>query len=86
MTILTSPTVVGVDVAKAEIVVYREDLETIQAVVNDRQTLGRWLKMLPAQSSIALPHLDLLCVCDCSVVIPALGHVAFDRRGMRAIP
>ncbi|MBN2991472.1 transposase [Pseudomonas cedrina subsp. fulgida] len=63
MTILTSPTVVGVDVAKAEIVVYREDLETIQAVVNDRQTLGRWLKMLPAQSSIALEatstyHLD----------------------------
>ena len=27
MTILTSPTVVGVDVAKAEIVVYREDLK-----------------------------------------------------------
>ncbi len=63
MTILTSPTVVGVDVAKAEIVVYREDLETIQIVVNDRKTLGRWLKTLPAQSSIALEatstyHLD----------------------------
>ena len=40
MTILTPPTVVGVDVAKAEIVVYREDLETIQIVVNDRETLG----------------------------------------------
>ena len=63
MTILTSPTVVGVDVAKAEIVVYREDLETIQIVVNDRKTLGRWLKTLPAQSAIALEatstyHLD----------------------------
>lgn len=63
MTILTSPTVVGVDVAKAEIVVYREDLETIQIVVNERKTLGRWLKTLPAQSSIALEatstyHLD----------------------------
>lgn len=63
MTILTSPTVIGVDVAKAEIVVYREDLETIQTIVNDRQTLGRWLKTLPAHSSIALEatstyHLD----------------------------
>ncbi|KGE69748.1 IS110 family transposase [Pseudomonas fluorescens] len=63
MTILNSPTVVGIDVAKAEIVAYREDLETIQIVANDRGTLGRWLKTLPAQSSIALEatsiyHLD----------------------------
>ncbi|NWE01504.1 IS110 family transposase, partial [Pseudomonas sp. IPO3749] len=63
MTILNSPTVVGIDVAKAEIVAYREDLETIQIVANDRETLGRWLKTLPAQSSIALEatsiyHLD----------------------------
>lgn len=63
MTILNSPTVVGVDVAKAEIVVYREDHKTLQVVVNDRETLGRWLKTLPVQSSIALEatstyHLD----------------------------
>lgn len=63
MTILTSPTVVGADVAKAELVVYREDLKVTQAVVNDREALSRWLKTLPAQSSIALEatsiyHLD----------------------------
>jgi transposase len=63
MTILTSPTVVGIDVAKAEIVVYREDLKITQAVDNNRAALGRWLKTLPAQSSIALEatsiyHLD----------------------------
>lgn len=63
MTILNSPTVVGIDVAKAEIVAYREDLETIQIIANDRETLSRWLKALPAQSSIALEatstyHLD----------------------------
>lgn len=63
MTILTSPTVIGIDVAKAEIVAYREDLKTTQHINNDRETLGRWLKMLPAQSSIALEatsiyHLD----------------------------
>jgi transposase len=54
MTILTSPTVIGIDVAKAEIVAYREDKKTTQAVNNDRETLGRWLKELPAKSSIAL--------------------------------
>ncbi|WP_150767106.1 IS110 family transposase, partial [Pseudomonas fluorescens] len=63
MTILTSPTVIGIDVAKAEIVAYREDMKTTQAIDNDRETLSRWLKALPAQSSIALEatsiyHLD----------------------------
>ena len=63
MTILNSSTVVGIDVAKAEIVAYREDLETIQIIANDRETLSRWLRALPAQSSIALEatstyHLD----------------------------
>lgn len=53
MTILTSQTVVGIDIAKAEIVVYRADLETIEAVKNDRAALKRWLKTLPAQSAIA---------------------------------
>lgn len=63
MTILTSPTVIGIDVAKAEIVVYREDLKTIQAIDNNRQAIGCWLKGLPEHSSIALEatslyHLD----------------------------
>ncbi len=63
MTILTSPTVLGIDVAKADVVAYREDLKAIQTITNDRDALGRWLKTLPANSSIALEatstyHLD----------------------------
>ena len=63
MTILSSPTVIGIDVAKAEIVAYREDLKITQHINNDRTAIGRWLKSLPAQSSIALEatsryHLD----------------------------
>jgi transposase len=63
MTILTSPTVIGIDVAKAEIVVYREDLKVAQIIENNRETLSRWLKALPAQCSIAVEatsiyHLD----------------------------
>ncbi|NJP64693.1 IS110 family transposase, partial [Pseudomonas brassicacearum] len=36
MTILTSQTVVGIDIAKAEIVVYRSDLQAIDTIKNDR--------------------------------------------------
>ncbi|WGT27607.1 hypothetical protein QGQ83_28700 [Pseudomonas marginalis] len=54
MTILTSQTVVGVDVAKAEVLVYRADLQTTQAIPNNRTALKRWLKTLPAQSGIAV--------------------------------
>lgn len=64
MTILNSPTVVGGDVAKAEVVAYREDTQAIQAIANDRNSLYLWLKTLPANSSIALEatstyHLDM---------------------------
>ena len=63
MTILTSQTVVGIDIAKAEVVAYRADQQTIEPIKNDRATLKRWLKRLPAQSAIALEatniyHLD----------------------------
>ncbi|MGY2269643.1 IS110 family transposase, partial [Pseudomonas azotoformans] len=51
MTILNSPTVVGGDVAKAEVVAYREDTQAIQAIANDRNSLHLWLKTLPANSS-----------------------------------
>nr|WP_263597829.1 2-oxo acid dehydrogenase subunit E2 [Pseudomonas fluorescens] len=54
MTILTSQTVVGIDIAKVEIVVYRSDLQTTDAIKNDRTALKRWLKTLPAQSAIAV--------------------------------
>ena len=64
MTILNSPTVVGGDVAKAEVVAYREDTQAIQVIANDRNSLHLWLKTLPANSSIALEatstyHLDM---------------------------
>ncbi|SFW84350.1 hypothetical protein SAMN03159439_05651, partial [Pseudomonas sp. NFACC04-2] len=44
MTILTSSTVIGIDVAKAEIVAYREDLNSTQVIDSTREAIGRWLK------------------------------------------
>ena len=73
MTILTSPTVVGIDVAKAEIVVYREDLKNIQIISNDRVAIGRWLKTLPAQSSVALEATSLYHL-DAAELAHGMGH------------
>lgn len=73
MTILTSPTVIGVDVAKAEIVAYREDLKIIQVITNDRTSVGRWLKTLPAQSSISLEATNLYHL-DTAELAHGMGH------------
>ena len=63
MTILDSQVVVGVDVAKDEIVVYRCDEESTLIVANERSALKRWLKLLPDNCALALEatntyHLD----------------------------
>lgn len=90
MTILTSQTVVGIDIAKAEIVVYRADLETIEAVKNDRAALKRWLKTLPAQSAIAveatniyhLETVDLAHAMGHQVYVVDAYRVSHYRRGV----
>ncbi|WP_367085435.1 transposase [Pseudomonas sp. HOU2] len=90
MTILTSQTVVGIDIAKTEIVVYRADLETIEAVKNDRAALKRWLKTLPAQSAIAveatniyhLETVDLAHAMGHQVYVVDAYRVSHYRRGV----
>ncbi|RON68788.1 hypothetical protein [Pseudomonas fluorescens] len=54
MTVLNSQVVVGVDVAKDEIVVYRSDLDVIKVVSNARSALNTWLKTPPANSPLAI--------------------------------
>lgn len=73
MTILTSSTVIGIDVAKAEIVAYREDLNSTQVIDNTREAIGRWLKTLPAQSSIALEATSIYHL-DTAELAHGMGH------------
>lgn len=73
MTILTSSTVIGIDVAKAEIVAYREDLNSTQVIENTREAIGRWLKTLPAQSSIALEATSIYHL-DTAELAHGMGH------------
>lgn len=73
MTILTFSTVIGIDVAKAEIVAYREDLNSTQVIDNTREAIGRWLKTLPAQSSIALEATSIYHL-DAAELAHGMGH------------
>ncbi len=76
MTILTSQTVVGIDIAKAEIVIYRSDLQTTDTIQNDRTALKRWLKTLPAQSAIAVEATNIYHL-DTVELAHAMGHQVY---------
>lgn len=82
MTILTSQTVLGVDVAKAEVLVYRADLQTTQAIPNNRTALKRWLKTLPAQSGIAVEATNIYHL-DTVELAHELGHQVYVVDGYR---
>ena len=76
MTILTSQTVVGIDIAKAEIVIYRSDRQTTDTIQNDRTALKRWLKTLPAQSAIAVEATNIYHL-DTVELAHAMGHQVY---------
>jgi transposase len=57
--------IVGVDVAKLELVTYRDDSEQLETIANDKLHIKKWLNTLPAQTAIAVEatnifHLDLV--------------------------
>lgn len=65
MAMQTAPTIVGIDVAKAELVTYRTDLDRVEVLDNEHKAISRWLSGLPAGSLIAIEatndyHLDVL--------------------------
>ena len=76
MTILTLQTVVGIDIAKAEIVAYRTDRQTTDTIKNDRTALKRWLKTLPAQSAIAVEATNIYHL-DTVELAHAMGHQVY---------
>jgi transposase len=82
MTIHVSQVVVGVDVAKDEIVVYRSDLEQVLIVSNERSTLKKWLKALPANSAIALEATNTYHL-DTTEMAHEMGHDVYVIDGSR---
>jgi transposase len=59
------PAIIGIDVAKAELAVFRADLDRLELVDNTRQAIATWLATLPAASALAVEatnvyHLELV--------------------------
>lgn len=82
MTIHVSQVVVGVDVAKDEIVVYRSDQEQVLIVSNERSALKKWLKELPANSAIALEATNIYHL-DTTEMAHEMGHDVYVIDGSR---
>ncbi|WP_448106231.1 IS110 family transposase [Pseudomonas azerbaijanoccidentalis] len=82
MTISNSQVVVGVDVAKDEIVVYRADQQKSQVVTNERSALKQWLKKLPAHSAIALEATNTYHL-DTTEMAHEMGHDVYVIDGSR---
>ena len=47
MAMNTQPIQIGIDVAKEELVIYRQDLDQLDSLPNTPPNIRRWLKTLP---------------------------------------
>ena len=65
MAMRVSKSIVGVDVAKVELVIYEPDQDLLTSITNDKPAIKRWLKTLPRPTAIAVEatnvyHIDLI--------------------------
>jgi transposase len=65
MAMRVSKSIVGVDVAKVELVTYQADLDLVIPISNEKSAIKRWLKTLPTTAAIAVEatniyHVDLV--------------------------
>lgn len=65
MAMRVSKSIVGVDVAKVELVTYQADSDQLTSIANQKPEIKRWLKTLPAATAIAVEatniyHVDLV--------------------------
>ena len=65
MAMRVSKSIVGVDVAKVELVIYEPDQDLLTSITNDKPAIKRWLKTLPRPTAVAVEatnvyHIDLI--------------------------
>ncbi|GAA0585455.1 IS110-like element IS621 family transposase [Halomonas salifodinae] len=51
---MTIQTIIGIDVAKDELVIYRQDTDTEEVLENNQASINGWLRHLPAHCTIAI--------------------------------
>ncbi|PIB49059.1 transposase [Pseudomonas sp. 2588-5] len=80
MSVLQS--IIGVDVAKAEVVVYQIDTDELKIVPNIKSELKSWLKALPAGSAIAIEATNIYHL-DTVNLAHSMGHKVYVVDGYR---
>lgn len=82
--------IVGVDVAKNELVIYQAELDLLETIANDKAAIKKWLKDLPAPVDLAIEstniyHLafaDLAHEAGCSLYMVGGYELSHYRKGV----
>lgn len=83
--------IVGVDVAKNELVIYQAERDLLETISNDKAAIKNWLKALPARVDIAIEstniyHLefaDLAYEAGCTVYMVGGYELSHYRKGVK---
>jgi transposase len=90
MSVSVSKPIVGVDVAKKELVIYQAELDLLETISNDKAAIKKWLKALPAPIDLAIEstniyHLafaDLAHEAGCTIYMVGGFELSHYRKGV----
>jgi transposase len=83
--------IVGVDVAKKELVIYQAERDLLETISNDKAAIKKWLKALPAPVDLAIEstniyHLvfaDLAHEAGCTIYMVGGYELSHYRKGVK---
>ena len=83
--------IVGVDVAKDELVIYQAELDLLVSIPNDKTAIKKWLKALPAPVDLAIEstntyHLafaDMAHEAGCTIYMVGGYELSHYRKGVK---
>jgi transposase len=90
MLVPVSKPIVGVDVAKNELVIYHPELDLLETIPNNKAAIKKWLKALPGKVAIAIEatniyHLefaDLAYEAGCTIYMVGGYELSHYRKGV----
>lgn len=90
MPVPVSKPIVGVDVAKNELVIYHAELDLLEVIPNNKTAIKKWLKALPGAVAVAIEatniyHLafaDLAYEADCVIYMVGGYELSHYRKGV----
>ena len=82
MAMTVSQSIIGVDVAKAEVVIYQTETDELKIVPNTKTKLKAWLDTLPAGSAIAIEATNIYHL-QTVTLAHSMGHKVYVVDGFR---